>query len=693
VAESNGNNRISLPGVRTSLADLVGRLGSSARDLISGRDFNPGKPLPPAGTPQEKHDGPRYWQYPTSSNLTYQPRGENTQLTPFEQLRNLARLYDVASIGISSNIKDMCEVEWSIVAKDKAKQEAYEQAGVIGAVTEFWKHPDRLDDFSSWLAKALRDVYEIDALSLYVRRNRGGGLYGVEVVDGSTIKPIIDDRGRALAYQQILWGYPRSQYLRFGVDAVDEMLQLQGETSTGGEIIYRPRNPRTDSPYGMSPLEWVIMRVNMALRKQSFDLAWFTEGNIPEMFASPPDAELSPQKVYEFEGWFNSVLAGNDKERRRIRFLPWKLNLQPTKEWSGNPEWDSWLMKMTLAALDVMPSELGFVEDVNRATAQSQQKTQTRKGVSSVAKWLKGTFDTIIQHPNGLNQTGLEWKWHIDDPVDTKAQAEEDKIYTEMGALTADEVRTLRFSHLVKNNPLAARPPAAAPTPGNQPVQEHPGDQSQKLAKSVVLPPGEPTQPKHTGVMIAFRIPHDVAHHLCSIMAAAGIPEPEDLEDLHITLAYLGDMERDGLDASLNKLVDAAMSDFATTAAPLSGEISGLGLFNPPATMGPDAKRVLYASFDSPALPKFRETLIDLLTFKGVAVKQNHGFTPHITLAYLPPETASLPVIDLPNLPITFREVIVKFGDVAQTYLIPNFDNNGDGVNDTPTQVSDAIGG
>jgi hypothetical protein len=259
VAESNGNNRISLPGVRTSLVDLVGRLGSSARNLISGRDFNPGQPLPPAGTPQEKQEGPRYWQYPTSSNLTYQPRGENAQLTPFEQLRNLARLYDVASIGISSNIKDMCEVEWSIVAKDKSKQEAYEQAGVIEAVTEFWKHPDRLEDFSSWLAKALRDVYEIDALTLYVRRNRGGGLYGVEVVDGSTIKPIIDDRGRSLAYQQILWGYPRSQYLRFGVDAVDEMLQLQGETSTGGEILYRPRNPRTDSPYGMSPLEWVIM--------------------------------------------------------------------------------------------------------------------------------------------------------------------------------------------------------------------------------------------------------------------------------------------------------------------------------------------------------------------------------------------------------------------------------------------------
>ncbi len=66
------------------------------------------------------------------------------------------------------------------------------------------------------------------------------------------------------------------------------------------------------------------MTINQALRKQVTDLTWFTDGNTPEGFVSMPDGLMKLEEARAFEDDFNALLAGNDKQRRRLRFLPWK---------------------------------------------------------------------------------------------------------------------------------------------------------------------------------------------------------------------------------------------------------------------------------------------------------------------------------------------------------------------------------
>jgi hypothetical protein len=186
-------------------------------------------------------------------------------MLPFEQLRALATSYDVAALCIATITNMIGTLDFQIAAKNK-KQQAAEQ-GTCDALMTWFSTPDKVNDLSSWLGMLIYDQLTIDALTIYPRRAQGGGLYGLEVVDGSTIKPLLDVRGQTAAYQQILYGTPWSDYERAGAPDDDEFPQFSPQ-----ELLYRPRWTRTTTPYGYPPTERIILRVNMALRKQTQDL-------------------------------------------------------------------------------------------------------------------------------------------------------------------------------------------------------------------------------------------------------------------------------------------------------------------------------------------------------------------------------------------------------------------------------------
>lgn len=124
----------------------------------------------------------------------------------------------------------------------------------------------------------------------------------------------------------------------------------------------------------------------------------------------------------------------------------------------------------------------------------------------------------------------------------------------------------------------------------------------------------------HTGAMVALFLPTTVAG---SLVVDGGEPAGE----MHVTLAYLGDADELGDTDALAQVVAA----WALETPPLASEISGLGLFNP---NGGDNPPVTYASVDSPTLSSVRHRLVEALKRSGFPPNMEHGFTPHVTLAY-----------------------------------------------------------
>jgi len=156
----------------------------------------------------------------------------------------------------------------------------------------------------------------------------------------------------------------------------------------------------------------------------------------------------------------------------------------------------------------------------------------------------------------------------------------------------------------------------------------------------------------YSSVAIALAIPPPVAKKL----AVEGTPYEGGerqgvipLDQLHLTLAYLGDVKE--LEKR-RKLLQEGVAAFAVNNQEVSGEVKGRIVFDTP------NGSAVCAHFDSPELPDFRQRLTTFLDNLGFRTKSEHGFTPHICLAYVDPgqeakvETPTVPDVTLEKLSI-----------------------------------------
>jgi 2'-5' RNA ligase len=152
------------------------------------------------------------------------------------------------------------------------------------------------------------------------------------------------------------------------------------------------------------------------------------------------------------------------------------------------------------------------------------------------------------------------------------------------------------------------------------------------------------------GAMVALVPPKEVLEQLVEV----GGTEP--IDQLHLTLAYLGDVAGDsttGEPAVTKDAVCAAVAAFAAGTPTLpSAEVSGIGRFKIP------EGEVTFATVDCPGLNELRDLLCASLCAAGIEVARNHGFTPHISLDFhAPGKGKDLPIPDIAPWPVTQIEV------------------------------------
>lgn len=173
---------------------------------------------------------------------------------------------------------------------------------------------------------------------------------------------------------------------------------------------------------------------------------------------------------------------------------------------------------------------------------------------------------------------------------------------------------------------------------------------------------GTPLDAIRGGVMVALYPPDDVAQQ---VTVADGDPA----EQLHVTLAYMGDV--DDLDEREIAQILRAAQQVARDHPPVQGQLTGIGRF---ATEG-DEPEPIYLPVDAPGLPELRQQLVDWLDIGGVQPRTDHGFTPHMTLAYRPRGTDGPEPDTSAPIPVTFPDVVVCVGDEQFRYPL-----SGDGA-------------
>lgn len=147
----------------------------------------------------------------------------------------------------------------------------------------------------------------------------------------------------------------------------------------------------------------------------------------------------------------------------------------------------------------------------------------------------------------------------------------------------------------------------------------------------------------HPGAMACLCLSSEQQQQL---REAAGLP---DAECDHITLVYVAG-EAEEIAAHKNQLL-SGLAQLAQCTPPLAGEIGGVARFA--ASESSEGRDVCVALYDCPALPALYSAICCCVAAYGITLPGDHGFTPHITLAYLDPG-AAMPVESLPRAPLSF---------------------------------------
>ena len=348
--------------------------------LMAGVPFGPGMPIMPGAINPLRPDGrpdPRRYEYQVAQNLNI---GTEQKLVQFKTLRGAAEQIDIVRRCVEVLKAKISGLDWDIVIAEDASEKIIAEIGGdhtramsqarqkysedIYRVRTFWENPDKSNGltFIDWMMMSLEEILVLDAWAIWPQKTVGGDLYGFQILDGSTIKPMLDDRGMRpmppqAAYQQILYGFPRTEF-----QANSDDPNADGEF-TADDLSYFIRNRRANSVYGSSPVERCLPLADLYLRRQQWLRAEYTDGVTPEMMlTSDADFGNDPLVMKQYENIINDNLAGQTEQRKRALILP--AGLKP-EFYEGYGEkfksaLDEYLITSITGHFGVLPTEIGF---------------------------------------------------------------------------------------------------------------------------------------------------------------------------------------------------------------------------------------------------------------------------------------------------------------------------------------------
>jgi hypothetical protein len=425
--------------------------------------FGPGVPITPGAINPLREDGrpdPRRYEFQVAQNINI----TETRLIPFKTLRAAADQIDILRRCVEVSKSKLVGLDWDIVLANDASEKITAASGgdhvramakareqftdEINRVREFWENPDRSNGltFSDWLMIAAEEILVIDALAVWPQKSVGGDLYGFQILDGSTIKPMLDDRGMRpappnVAFQQILYGFPRAEFT-----ANDDDPKADGEF-TCDDLAYMVRNRRAISTYGYSPVERALPLADIYLRRQQWIRSEYTDGVIPDlMFTTTADWGNNPDLLRAYENILNDDLAGQTEQRKRARLLPTGL-VPVTNDGYGEKfkdTLDDYLITSICGHFGVQPAEIGFAPKGGLGGAgfeEGRAGNAEALGIQPLANWISKMLTNLSYTYLGMPRE-LEFRLMTSKRMDNEENARKNQIEVTSGGKTINERRS-----------------------------------------------------------------------------------------------------------------------------------------------------------------------------------------------------------------------------------------------------------
>lgn len=358
----------------------------------------------------------RTWDFLAGINLDYTPK--DREGLPYAMLRALADADYLLRYCVNTRLDQLCRLNWSIQKRD-AKQ-SDKQHPEAADMERRWRIPGMRDSVFGRkpFDLAARPLYEDSlvcdspAISKWATRGKGGdlgGVYRLRIHDGTLVHPLVDELGDIP--EPPLKGY---QFIIKGRPAYD---------ITQDEMIWYPRNVRTNKQYGYSLVEQSLMLVNIALRRDTFMFEYFKSGNTADTYFHVPK-EWTQEAIKQFIEDYDSRMADNLANRRKAQWLP-EVTGQSVVETRGEAlktPFDEWRARGYCAIWSLPYGP--FVASLGRAEGDNAQEESLQEGLLPFAQFYEGLWSLVLTV--FFNRPDLCFKFDLKTHSDLVAQAEAD---------------------------------------------------------------------------------------------------------------------------------------------------------------------------------------------------------------------------------------------------------------------------
>ena len=180
----------------------------------------------------------------------------------------------------------------------------------------------------------------------------------------------------------------------------------------------------------------------------------------------------------------------------------------------------------------------------------------------------------------------------------------------------------------------------------------------------------------HPGAMVALMLSPE---QQAAVRAMVGEMATGEID--HVTLIYLAD---DVTTIAMQKnAIISAVVEVANCYKPLQGFINGYGRFNGDGEVYP-----LYLNYDSPQLPDLRAELCEKVD--DLIEESDHGFTPHITVAYLPTGTP-MPDLQLPPMQLPVSSISLIWAGERMDFPLAGMESEDDCEDDGKVEIEISV--
>jgi hypothetical protein len=294
------------------------------------------------------------------------------------------------------------------------------------------------DSFATFMAKVARDTLTLDSVGIETewKRNKALGMDGFYAVDGGSIR---------LCTEQ---GYE-------GDDEIFALQVVQGRISCAygyDDLIYEPRNPRTDvraCGYGLSETELLIRVVTGFLNAMTLNIKGFDSNAIPKGMLHLT-GNYAENDINAFKRYWNSMVKGVNNA--------WSLPVMVSKDQESKAsfekfgvefdemyfaKWMTFLTSIICAIYGMSPSEINFDSFTGGSTSALSGSDTAEKLAASKDSGLRPVlsyFENLMtDYVVGDFSDKYVFRWTGLDPQDPKTKQETRILISTLNEVRAEE--------------------------------------------------------------------------------------------------------------------------------------------------------------------------------------------------------------------------------------------------------------